>query len=64
MFECRGCKELRAENERLHALVARLVDKVAGPELSKEDDPVPPPPLEVEKDEQGNVIAEHFRYGV
>ena len=65
MFECRACKELRVENERLHALIARLLDKVAGPEIPQaEVDPVPPPPLEIERDAEGNIVAEHFRYGV
>lgn len=67
MFKCRGCEALKSENERLHALVARLLDKVAGPESPDADaneDLAQPPPIEVEKDEDGNIIAEHFRYGV
>ena len=64
MFECRACKELRAENERLHALIARLLDKVAGPVISQEEEPVQPPPLEVERDQEGNILVERFNYGV
>ena len=71
MFECKTCKALREENERLHALIGRLLDKVAGP-VSPESDPseIPgqPPPFEriEEKDELGKVIAveERHTYGV
>lgn len=63
---CKSCDTLKAENEYLRGLVDRLLDKAVGKELdddAKDGLSSPPPPV-IEKDEQGNVIAEHFTYGM
>ena len=67
MFDCKGCKALKAENEYLRGLVDRLLDKSVGPAMpadQSEDEQAPPPPVEVIRDDEGRVIEERHNYGV
>lgn len=71
MFKCRCCEALKAENERLHKLVERLLDKAVGPVIPEgaEDGDLGqrPPPFEREeiKDDDGNLVevVERHLYG-
>lgn len=59
---CRGCEALKMENERLHKLVDRLVEKVA-PEIEQEKDPERSEPHTIIKDDEGNIVEERMTFG-
>jgi len=61
MFQCKGCKALETENLRLHETINRLLDKIAGPVVEKEDieTPVQRPPFERIEESDGTITERH-----
>lgn len=66
LFKCSGCEALKAENERLHKLVERLMDRVAGPVDTEEAEPERSASFRVREETGDNgekIIVEEHTYG-